>query len=76
MRVKDFIKMYRGLNRVRVEIHASVTVFNEEHYVLVSVFDIDCVQIYSNKSENYLSEEIKGFDIVNGVLRIMIRGCE
>lgn len=76
MRVKDFLKMYRGINRVRVEIHASVTVFHEKHYVLVSVFDMDCAQIYSNNRENYLSEEIIVFEIVNGLLRIMIRGCE
>lgn len=30
MRVKDFILMYSGMNRVEVEIYASVTVFNDK----------------------------------------------
>lgn len=51
MRVKDFVRMYKGFARIRVE-------------------------IYPVKRENYLSEEATGFEIVNGVLRIFIRGCE
>lgn len=51
MRVKDFVRMYKG-------------------------FDMDCAKIYPVKRENYLSEEATGFEIVNGVLRIFIRGCE
>lgn len=34
MRVKDFVKMYRGMRCVEVEIYASVTIFNEEYHVL------------------------------------------
>ena len=76
MRVKDFIKMYTGINRVKVEIYASITVFRQCHYVLVASFDLDCTRIYSDGKENYLSEEIIGFEVVNNTLRIMIRGCE
>lgn len=76
MRVKDFIKMYAGINRVKVEIYASVTVFSQGHYVLVATFELDCARIYSDRKENYLSEEVTGFEVVNNTLRIMIRGCE
>lgn len=76
MRVKDFVRMYKGFDRIRVEIYASVSVFNEEHYVLVASFDMDCAKIYPVKRENYLSEEAIGFEIVKGALRIFIRGCE
>ena len=76
MRVKDFVKMYKGFRRVEVEINASVTVFNEVHYVVVAVFEMDCAEIYPLRKENYLSEEVTGFDIVNGKMRLMIRGCE
>lgn len=76
MRVKDFIKMYRGWVRVTVEIYAIVSVFHEEHYVLVSEFTMDCTKVYTTKRENYLSEEVIGFEILDGKLRIMIRGCE
>lgn len=76
MRVKDFIKMYNGIQRVGVEIYASITVFGQGHYVLVSAFEIDCTRIYSSSKENYLSEEVTGFEIVNGVLRLIVRGCE
>lgn len=76
MRVKDFIRMYSGMCRVEVEIYASVTVFNECHYVLVAQFAMDCVNVYSKRKENYLSEEVTGFEIVNDKLRLMIRGCE
>lgn len=76
MRVKDFVRMYKGFGRIRVEIYASVSVFHEEHYVLVTSFDIDCTRIYPVKRENYLSEEVIGFEIVNDTLRIFIMGCE
>lgn len=76
MRVKDFILMYSGMNPVEVEIYASITVFNEEHYVAVAEFAMDCANFYTKRRENYLSEEVTGFEIVNGKLRLMIRGCE
>jgi hypothetical protein len=76
MRVKDFVRMYKGFACIRVEIYASVSVFNEEYYVLVASFDMVCAKIYPVKRENYLSEEATGFEIVNGSLRIFIRGCE
>lgn len=76
MKVKDFIDMYCGKNRVEVEIYASITVFNEEHYVLVGEFAVDCVDIYPKRKENFLSEEVTAFEIVNGKLRLIIRGCE
>lgn len=76
MRVKDFIKMYTGSNRVKVEIYAIVTVFSQDRYVLVAAFELDCTRIYSNSKENYLSEEVTGFEVVNTTLRIMIKGCE
>lgn len=76
MRVADFIKLYYGLVRIEVEIYAIVTVFNEKHHVLVRNFDIDCTKVYTTKKENYLSEEVIGFDIIADKLRIFIRGCE
>lgn len=76
MRVKDFIKLYAGSDRVEVEIYAIVTVFNEKYRVLVRNFDIDCTKAYTTKKENYLSEEIIGFEISSNKLRIFIRGCE
>lgn len=76
MRVKDFIKLYYGLGRIEVEIYAIVTVFNEKHRVLVRNFDIDCTKAYTIKKENYLSEEVIGFDFIADKLRIFIRGCE
>lgn len=76
MRVKDFIKLYYGCVRVEVEIYAIVTVFNEKHRVLVRNFDIDCTKTYTTKKENYLSEEVIGFEIVSDKLRIYIMGCE
>lgn len=63
MRVEDFIKLYHGCVRIEVEIYAIVTVFNENHRVLVRNFDIDCTKVYTTKKENYLSEEIIGFEI-------------
>ena len=76
MRVKDFVRMYKGINIVEVEIYASVTVFNECHYVLVAEFAIDFEKVYSERKENYLSEEATGFEIVKGKLRLFIRGRE
>lgn len=76
MRVKDFIKLYCGYFRKEVEIYAIVTVFHEEYRVLVRNFDIDCTKAYTTKEENYLSEEVIGFDIISDKLRIFIRGCE
>lgn len=76
MRVKDFIKLYYGIVRIEVEIYAIITVFHEKHRVLVRNFDIDCTQAYTIKKENYLSEEVIGFDIISDKLRIFIRGCE
>lgn len=76
MRVEDLIKLYYGIVRIEVEIYAIVTVFNEKHRVLVRNFDIDCTRAYVTKKENYLSEEVIGFDIIADKLRIFIRGCE
>lgn len=76
MRVKDFILMYSGMVRIEVEIYAIVTVFNEKYRVLVRNFAIDCTKAYTTKKENYLSEEVIGFDINADKLRIFIRGCE
>lgn len=76
MRVEDFIKLYEGKARVEVDIYAIVTVFNEEHCVLVRNFDIDCKNAYTTKAENYFSEEVIGFEIISDKLRIFIRGCE
>lgn len=76
MRVVDFIKLYDGIVRIEVEIYAIITVFHETHRVLVRNFDIDCTQAYTTKKENYLSEEVIGFDIISDKLRIFIRGCE
>lgn len=76
MRVKDFILMYSGMFRIEVEIYAIVTVFNEEYRVLVRNFAIDCTKAYTTKKENYLSEEVLGFEIESGKLKLFIRGCE
>lgn len=76
MRVEDFIKLYYSPVRIEVEIYAIVTVFNEKHRVLVRNFDIDCKKAYTTKKENYLSEEVIGFDINADKLRIFIRGCK
>ena len=62
--------------RVEVEIYAIVTVFHEKHRVLVRNFDIDCTKAYTTKKENYLSEELIGFDIKADKLRIYIKGYE
>ena len=75
MRVVDFIKLYCGYARIEVEIYAIVTVFHEEHRVLIRNFDLDCKKAYTTK-ENYLSEEVIGFDLISDKLRIFIRGCE
>lgn len=76
MRVEDFIKLYDGPVRIEVEIYAIVTLFHEKHRVLVRNFDIDCTKAYTTKKENYLSEEVIGFDMSADKLRIFIRGCE
>lgn len=76
MRVKDFIKLYCGCVRIEVEIYAMITVFHEKHRVLVRNFDIDGTKAYPTKKENYLSEEVIGFEIISDKLRIFIRGCE
>lgn len=76
MRVKDFILMYSGMTRVEVEICASVTVFNEERYVPVGEFSMDCTRFYTQRTENFLAEEVTGFEIVNGKLRLIVKGCE
>lgn len=76
MRVVDLIKLYCGYDRIEVEIYAIVTVFQEEHRVLVRNFDMDWAQAYTTKKENYFSEEVIGFDIHSDKLRIFIRGCE
>lgn len=76
MRVEEFIKLYYGCVRIEVEIYAIVTVFHEKHRVLVRTFDLDCIKAYTTEKENYLSEEIIGFEISSNKLRIFIRGCE
>lgn len=74
MRVKDFVKMYRGMRCVEVEIYASVTVFNEEYHVLVRQFTMDYAK--STVKENFMSEEVLGFEIESGKLKLFIRGYE
>ena len=74
MRVEDFIKLYYSYDRIEVEIYAIITVFNENYRVLVRNFDIDCTKAYTTKKENYLSEELIGFEIISDKLRIFIRG--
>lgn len=76
MRVKDFVKMYRGTLCVEVEIYASVTVFNEEYHVLVRQFAMDYAKVYSERKENFMYEEVLGFEIESGKLKLFIRGCE
>lgn len=76
MRVKDFVKMYRGLCCVEVEIYAIVTVFNEKYHVLVREFAMDCTKVYSEEKENFMSEEVLGFEIKSDKLKLFIRGCE
>lgn len=76
MRVKDFVKMYRGMLCVEVEIYAIVTVFNEEYHVLVSQFVMDYAKVYSERKENFMSEEVLGFEMESGKLKLFIRGCE
>lgn len=76
MRVKDFVKMYRGMRCVEVEIYAIVTVFNEEYHVLVREFVMDYAKVYSERKENFMSEEVLGFEIEHGKLKLFIRGCE
>ena len=74
MRVKDFVKMYRGMKCLEVEIYASVTIFNEEYHVLVREFAMDYAK--STVKENFMSEEVLSFEIESGKLKLFIRGCE
>lgn len=76
MRVKDFVKMYRGMRCVEVEIYATVTIFNEEYHVLVREFAMDYAKVYSERKENFMAEEVFGFEVVSGKLKLFIRGCE
>lgn len=76
MRVKDFVKMYRGMLCVEVEIYAIVTIFNEEYHVLVRQFVMDYAKVYSERKENFMYEEVLGFEIESGKLKLFIRGCE
>ncbi len=76
MRVRDFVKMYRGMNRLEVEIYASVNIFNNEYYVLVREFQMDYAKVYSERKENFMSEEVFSFEVVSGKLKLFIRGCE
>lgn len=76
MRVKDFVKMYRGMKRLEVEIYAIVTMFNAEYYVLVREFQMDYAKVYSERKENFMYEEVLGFEIESGKLKLFIRGCE
>lgn len=55
MRVKYFVKMYRGMKCLEVEIYAKV---------------------YSERKENFMAEEVFGFEVVSGKLKLFIRGCE
>ena len=59
-----------------VEIYAIVTIFNEEYYVLVREFTMDYAKVYSERKENFMSEEVLGFEIESGKLKLFIRGCE
>ena len=74
MRVKDFVKMYRGMKCLEVEIYASVTIFNEEYHVLVREFAMDYAK--STVKEYFMSEEVLSFEIESGKLKLFIRGCE
>lgn len=76
MRVKDFVKMYRGMRCVEVEIYAIVTIFNEEYQVLVRQFSMNYAKVYSEIKENFMYEEVLGFEIESGKLKLIIRGCE
>ena len=76
MRVKDFVKLYRGMKCLEVEIYAIVTVFNEEYHVLVRQFVMDYAKVYSERKENFMYEEVLGFEIESGKLKLFIRGCE
>lgn len=65
---RRFYKIVFRRVRIEVEIYAIVTVFNEGHRVLVRNFDIDCTKVYTTKKENYLSEEVIGFEIISDKL--------
>lgn len=74
MRVRDLLKLYMSFERVTIEIHAEVTVFNSAHYVLVDTFAMDCTRLYNKMGDDFLAEELIGFDIVNNKIRIYIKG--
>lgn len=76
MRVKDFVKMYLGMRCVEVEIYAIITIFYEEYHVLVRQFTMDYAKVYSERKENFMSEEVLGFEIASGTLKLFIRGCK
>lgn len=44
--------------------------------VLVGEFAVDCVNFYTKRTENFFIRRSNRFEIVNGKLRLMIRGCE
>lgn len=76
MRGKDFVKRYRGMKCLEVESYASVTIFKEEYYVLGREFHMDYANVYRERKENFMSEEVFGFEVVSGNLPLFIRGCE
>lgn len=75
MRVIDLLKLYYGRFRVEAEIYAIITLFHEDHcLLLVRNFSIDYQKAYTTK-ENYFPEVI-AFDIISDKLLLFIRGCE
>lgn len=76
MRVKDFVKLYCGIRCVEVEIYANVTIFNEEYHVLVREFGMDYAKVYSERKENFMYEEVLGFEIESSKLKLFISGGE
>lgn len=58
--------MYRGMKCLEVELYASVTIFNEEYNVLVREFAMDYAKVYSERKENFMSDEDLGFEIESG----------
>ena len=45
-------------------------------YLMQMQKSIDRYCLFCTKKENYLSEEVIGFDIISDKLQIFIRGCE
>lgn len=37
---------------------------------------MDYAKVYSGRKENFMSEEVLGFEIESGKLKFFIRGCE